>query len=157
MPFEPRPAQPWHVLFAPLPEGAVPRRSPVAAPGTPGAAEGSPIAGWQSVVLDLSDPGVGMRVVMATLDGEGRLLGGSDMVMYRAETAPGVVESLHESVGGRFEPDGTFRGTRWRSLIVERDGDEDDRQTSGTPSAPTEADVTGIRRVVAELLRRAPS
>ena len=154
MPFEPRPAQPWHALFAPLPDGVVPRRSPVASPDLLAKGEAAAIAGWESIVVDLSDPGVGMRIAMVTLDADGRLLSASDAVMYRAEIAPGVVEYVHENVGGRFEPDGSFHGTRWHTVTVERDGDEDTRETNATPSPPSETDVAGIRRVVADVLRR---
>lgn len=154
MPFEPRPAHSWHVLFAPLPPDAVPRRQPVAPLEVLATPEGAAVAGWENIIVDLSAGAAGMRVAMVLLDAAGQPLSAGDEVLYRSETAPGVVEYYQESVGGRFEPDGTFRGTRWRTITVERGDDEDDRETNATPSPPTDADVAGIKAVVADLLRR---
>jgi hypothetical protein len=140
-------AAPWHALLAPIPAGAAPRRAPL---DDPGGAE--PIAGWESVVLELSAGGAGLRAVQATLDGEGRLISGSDHVLYRVEGAAGV-EWHHASVGGRFEADGTFRGTRWRGTSPD---DPDAEGPPPEPSTPSAADEAGLRAVLAEVLRRAP-
>ena len=58
-----------------------------------------------------------------------------------------------ESVGGRFEPDGSFRGTRWLS-IAEDPGGVDEPEWQSTKSEPSSADVAGLRTLVAELSRR---
>ena len=61
-----------------------------------------------------------MRHVLITLDEHGQLLSGSDHVMFVRETTPDGVEATltdHESVGGRFEQDGSFRGTYWKMTL----------------------------------------
>lgn len=104
-------------------------------------------------------------MVLVVLDATGRPISAADTVLYRSERSEGggadavrlepVVEYRHESVGGRLEPDGTFRGTRWLTVAVERAGVEEPRWES-TPSEPSAADVAGITALVAELLRRLP-
>ena len=56
---------------------------------------------------------------------------------------------LQLSVGGRFEDDGSFHGTRWQSVAVERAADEEPEWES-TPSEPSPDDVDGLRAVVGE-------
>jgi len=151
----PTPARPWHALLAPLPADAVPHRKPVAPPEVLAKPEGVAIAGWEQVVVDLSAGSAGLRVVMVVLDATGQPISASDAVLYRMKVAeqPGVVEYHHENIGGRLEADGTFRGTRWRSVTVET-GPEEEVEREATSSEPTEADVTALKALVAELLRR---
>lgn len=101
-------------------------------------------------MLHLSAGAAGLRIVLVVIDAEGRLLSASDAVLYR------TVGLIHqESVGGRFEPDGTFRGTRWHSMAVEREGDEDTDWQS-TRAEPTTNDIEALRFLVADVLRRPP-
>ena len=121
---------------------------------------GAAIAGWEQIVLDLSAGAAGLRVVHIVLDGAGRVMSAGDMVLYRSpETGPDdpvPVEARQESVGGRFEADGSFRGTRWLSVGPEPEADEAPNWAM-TPSEPSEADVAALRVLVADLLERAPA
>lgn len=94
----------WHALFAPLPADAVPRRQPVGTPEVLATPTGAAIAGWDQIVIDLSAGGAGLRVVHLVLDGDGRVISASDMVLYRSPEAgpddPATVEIRQESVGG---------------------------------------------------------
>jgi hypothetical protein len=155
----PRPS--WHVLLAPLPADVVPTRQPVVSPGMAAATASSPIAGWQQLVLHLSAGTAGLRTVLVVLDADGGVLSASDVVLYRNaptdnpseshDSSPGTLLQL--SIGGRFEDDGSFHGTRWHSVAVEQD---DDPAWESTPSEPSPDDVEGLRSVVAELIRRHP-
>jgi hypothetical protein len=154
----------WHALFAPLPADALPRRQPVGSPEVLAGPHGWAIAGWEQLVLDLSAGAAGSRNVLVVLDPDGVLLSANDSVLYR--TGPGGTpppadcESptvvRHESVGGRFEPDGSFRGTRWISVALDPGG-ADELDWESTPSAPSEEDIAALRLLVAEMIRRAPS
>jgi hypothetical protein len=158
----PRPA--WHALLGPLPEDAVPLRQPVAPAEVLAGPTGWAVAGWQQLVLHLSAGTAGLRMILVVLDGDGALLSASDAVLYRMGIsgapppadcdAPAMIRQ--ESVGGRFEPDGSFRGTRWHSVAIERRGEEE-VQWDSTRSEPSPDDVTGLRVVVAEMIRRQPS
>lgn len=121
---------------------------------------GAAIAGWEQIVLDLSAGTAGLRVVHVVLDGAGRVISASDMVLYCSpETGPddlAAVEIRQESVGGRFEADGSFRGTRWLTVGPDPEADEAP-DWAMTPSVPSEADVTALRVLVADLLERAPA
>lgn len=149
----------WLQLLAPLPEGAAPRRSPVASPGTDGAKPGSPIAGWTNVVLDLSDMPHGTRVVLVTLDADGRAISASDHVYLRDISGLEVRAALEahvpmrqESVGGRFEEDGSFRGTHW--TVEGMESDEDEPRWTHTPRPPTDEEAAALKELAEELLRR---
>jgi hypothetical protein len=155
--------QPWHRLLAPLPADVAPRRKPVAPPEilrTPAAAA---IAGWQQLVLELSAGAAGLRVVLVLLDETGRAISASDAVLYGAQSAGTAApvnpapptQMLQETIGGRFEPDGTFRGTYWRTGGPEPTDDQDP-QWESTPREPTGAEVAALRALVADLLRREP-
>jgi hypothetical protein len=152
---------PWHALLAPLPADAVPRRQPVASPEVLAGPTGWAIEGWEQLVVHLSAGAAGLRNVLVVLDAHGVLLSASDSVLYRTGpdgTPPPAdcdspTEVRHESVGGRFEPDGNFRGTRWVSVALDP-GDSDELEWESTPSEPSEADVAGLRLLAAELVRR---
>ena len=157
----------WHALFAPLPDDAVPKRQPVAPPEILARPEGAAVAGWQQLVLHLSDVPGGSRTILVLVDAEGRPISASDGVLYRIELPQGTagdprpaVRWEQESVGGRLEHDGRFLGTRWRTITVTNvDGDnteeEDVRRREAIPSMPSEADIVAIKALVAEMLRRA--
>ena len=146
---------PWHALLAPLPPEVIPRRQPVAPAEILAKPEGAAIAGWEQLTVDLSAGAAGLRVVMVTLDATGQPISASDTVLYRSEgrRGSGGVEYHHESVGGRLESDGTFRGTRWLTVSVET-ADGKEPQMHSTPSEPSPADVSALKALVAEVLRR---
>ena len=104
----------WLALLAPLPVDVKPERKPVASAEQLASGTAGPIAGWQSITVNLSEPDYGLRHVQITLDEQGQLLSGGDHVMFVREITPDGNEATltdHESVGGRFEQDGSFRGT----------------------------------------------
>lgn len=137
-----RPA--WHALLAPLPADARARRQPVAPLEVQASAAGAAIAGWEQVVVELSAGAAGSRIVLAVVDGRGQLLSASDLVIDRTD-APARVR--HESVGGRFAPDGTFHGTRWVSSGPEpAGGDPIDWESVATP--PGARDGPALRALV---------
>ena len=152
----------WHVLLAPLPPDAVPTRQPVGSPEVLASPTGWAIAGWEQITLHLSAGRAGSRSCMAVLDGNGTLLSGSDNVLYcfgldggpRPEDPDAPYLVRQETVGGRFEPDGSFRGTRWRTE-AEDPGGVDELDWKATKSEPSAEEVEGLKQVVAELLRRA--
>lgn len=80
---------PWHVLLAPLPIGATPRASAVASAAQHAGPDVAAVAGWESLVLDLSAGSAGLRILQAILDAEGRPLSASDHVLFRSELAAG--------------------------------------------------------------------
>jgi len=76
---------PWHALLGPLPAGSAPRLSPVGPPALHGTPEGAVVAGWETLVLELSAGSAGLRVLQVLRDAEGRLLSASDHVLFRSE------------------------------------------------------------------------
>ena len=148
----PQPLAPWHALLAPLPEDAVVKRRPVAPPEITSKPEGAAIAGWEQLTVELSAAGRGMRHLLVVLDAQGTPVSANDMVMYSAELGEDNA-FFQENVGGRLEADGTFRGTRWRTLGVEGPKDEEARMDA-SPSQPSAAEVEALKALVAEILRR---
>lgn len=151
----------WHALLGPLPADAVPARQPVASPEVLAGPNGWAIAGWEQVVLDLSAGAAGSRTILIVLDADGALLSANDGVLYRtglSDPAPPPADEptliRQENVGGRFESDGSFHGTRWRSVAIDRGEEELDWES--TRSDPSEDDVAALRIVIAEVLRRLP-
>jgi hypothetical protein len=157
-------ALPWHRLLAPLPDGVVPRRRPVATPEVLASPHGAAIARWDQVTVELSAGAAGLRHVLIVLDASGRPISASDSVLYRAElprpgdggepasASEGEAEICHESLGGRLEEDGTFRGTRWCSFGVEVAG-EDEARWEPMSFQPSAAEVDGLKALVAEVMR----
>jgi len=148
----PEPLAPWHALLAPLPADAVVKRRPVLPPEIAAKPESAAIAGWEQLTVELADACRGMRHLLVVLDGSGRAISASDMVMYRAELG-GEVVFFQESVGGRLEEDGSFRGTRWRTLGLDSPRDEE-AKLEGSPSPPTEAEAQALQALVAEIVKR---
>ena len=148
----PQPLDPWHALLAPLPEDAVVKRRPVAPPEITGKPEGAAIAGWEQLTVELSAAGRGMRHLLVVLDAQGTPISANDMVMYSAELG-GEHVFFQENVGGRLETDGSFRGTRWRTLGVEGPQDEEAR-LDASPSQPSEAETQALKSLIAEILKR---
>jgi len=148
----PQPLDPWHALLAPLPDDVVVKRRPVAPPEITGKPEGAAIAGWEQLTVELSAAGRGMRHLLVVLDAHGTPISANDMVMYSAELG-GEHVFFQENVGGRLETDGSFRGTRWRTLGVEGPKD-DEARLEASPSQPTAAESAALKTLVAEILKR---
>jgi hypothetical protein len=148
-----QPHTPWHALLAPLPPDATPRTSPVAPASVPAEA----IAGWISLVLELSAGPAGVRIIHVLLDAGGRPLSASDHVLFRSEPVlPGERAPMRqESIGGRFEDDGSFRGTCWLVTGLES-VDDAMPDWEMAPRTPTESEVTELKALVGEMLRRRP-
>jgi hypothetical protein len=144
---------PWHGLLGPLPAESAPRVSPVVPPALHGTPEGAAVAGWESLVLELSAGSAGLRILQVLRDAEGRLLSASDHVLFRSEAEGRPVQIRQESIGGRFESDGDFRGTCWLITGLEpADGEEPQWELS--PREPTKGEVEALRKLVAEVVRR---
>ncbi len=131
----------WHALFAPLPPEAAVQRARLLVPG------------WEQITVELSAGEAGLRHAMVVLDETGTPISAGDWVMYRTQ-GEGEVTYVHENVGGRFEADGSYLGTRWRSVAVESEGSEKALTQEMTSSKPSAEDVAGIRALVKELLSR---
>jgi hypothetical protein len=153
----------WLALLSPIPADAKPGRKPVASAEQIGKGTAGPIAGWQSITVYLSEPEHGLRHLLITLDENGQLLSGGDHVMFVRETAPHddsiATVTDHESVGGRFETDGSFRGTYWKTTLESSpDGDDESSVTrSAEKRAPTDDEITALRRIIADVLSRKSS
>jgi hypothetical protein len=148
----------WLSLLSPIPPDAKPQRKPVATAEMIAKGTAGPIAGWVSVGVHLSAPEYGLRHILITLDENGQLLSGGDHVMFVRETTPDDEATLteHESVGGRFEKDGSFLGTYWKMLLESApDDSESSVARSHEKRMPTDDEVAALRRIVADVLSRA--
>jgi hypothetical protein len=152
----------WLALLAPLPDDVKPGRKPVASAEQIEKGTAGPIAGWQSITVYLSEPDYGLRHVLITLDENGQLLSGGDHVMFVRETTPDGIEATltdHESVGGRFEPDGSFRGTYWKTTLESKPGGNEDESVtrSAKNRPPSDDEIAALRRIIADVLSRQSS
>ena len=149
----------WLNLLVPLPPGVKPQRKPVASAEQLAQDTAGPIAGWQSITVNLAEPAYGLRHVQITLDEHGSLLSGSDHVMFVREISPEgeAITTDHESVGGRFEPDGSFRGTYWKTTLENNPDSEGDSSItrSAEKREPSMDEVAALRRIIGEVLSRA--
>ena len=151
---------PWLKFLGPLPADVEPIRKPVAPPGSTAAAPESPIAGWENVTLDLSAPDHGLRVILVTLDATGTAISASDHVLLSKTDAAGEKILCHESLGGRIESDGSFRGTHW---VAEGPEPPDTGEQSGSQMPwgnpvnrqPTAAEVDRLLAIAREVVGRA--
>ena len=141
-----------------MPPDAKVERAPVAAAELIASGSAEAIAGWHSIRVHLSAPDFGLRHVLITVDQDGRLLSGGDHVMIVLETTPDGVEATlteHESVGGRFEADGSFLGTYWKTTFQ---NNPDEEESSVTRSAerrrPSDEEVAALRGIIADVLGR---
>ena len=144
----------WHALLAPLPDDSIPQREPVGSPEILATPEGESIVGWEQVRLDLSAGDLGLRIVVALLDAGGRLLSASDTVLFsRAGLDPSGPRWLRqESLGGRFEADGSFRGVR---RLTEGPAPREGEAMLPSEPCPATADEGSLLRHLAEdLVRR---
>lgn len=150
----------WLALLAPLPDDAVPERNPLASAELIASGKADAIAGWHSIIINLSAGVAGLRNVQLTVDAEGKLLSAGDNVLWhRTENRDGLVVTIYdqESIGGRYADDGSFEGTRWVTH-TEQDHDHVNEEPAimSTPSKPSLEDIRALNRLVAEVLRRAP-
>ena len=145
----------WHALLAALPDGVRPRRRPVATTASLDPSAAAAIAGWSSLVLDLTAGAQGLRVVQVLLDADGRALSASDHVLFRsgARDGSGRPWMRQENIGGRFETDGSFRGTCWQVEGPEPAEDEPPQWTP-VPRPPTADEIAGLVALVDEMRRR---
>ena len=147
----------WLALLSPIPEAVKVERKPVASAEQLAQGTAGPIAGWQSIIVNLSEPDYGLRHLQITLNEHGDLLAGVDHVMFVRETSPDGSEATlteHVSVSGRFERDGSFLGTHWQ-MVLERGADDDASVTrSAEHRRPTDEEVAMLRRLIDGVLTR---
>ena len=143
----------WHGLLGPLPAGSAPRVSPVVPPTLYGTTEGAAVAGWESLVLELSAGSAGLRILQVLRDAEGRLLSASHHVLFRSEAEGRPVQIRQESISGRFESNGDFRGTFWL-ITGPEPADEEEPQWELSPREPTKGEVEALGKLVAEVVAR---
>lgn len=147
----------WLALLSPLPEGAKVERKPVASAEQLATGTAGPIAGWQNVTVNLSEPAYGLRHVQVTLDEHGRQIAGGDHVMFVLEFQPGGTEATlteHVSIGGRFEQDGKFIGTCWRTVLESHPEDDSGTTRSAEHRPPTDEEIATLRRLIEDVLAR---
>jgi hypothetical protein len=104
-------------------------------------------------MIELSAGAAGLRVLQVVRDAEGRLLSASDHVLFRSVAEGQPVQIRQESIGGRFESDGDFRGTFWLITGPEPVDDEEPRWEL-SPREPTKDEVEALRELVAEVVGR---
>lgn len=81
------------------------------------------------------------------------------MVLFQREEQRGrdlITIYDQENVGGRFEEDGSFRGTRWITHTEQIGDDDENAHTTSLPSPPTEQDIASLRAIIDAVLTRAP-
>jgi hypothetical protein len=140
---------PWHALLAPLPPETGVRREPVGSPDVRASPEGAAIAGWEQLVVELSAGLAGLRIVLVVLDASGRPILANDLVLFQV---PPPNRSRQESLGGRFEDDGGFRGTHWDAEAPDQPDDASAwRMIKREPSAD---EVKALKALVADVVRR---
>jgi len=146
----------WHTLLAAIPKDVRVNRRPVIPPHSTGVTA-TPVFDWETLTIELSDGNSGLRHVLVTLDGQGRAISASDLVLYRSGLEDGRVEVRTESIGGRIEADGRFFGTRWTSIGYETRATESDAGIQSTPSVPTDHDVDRLLTLVKDVQKRRPA
>jgi hypothetical protein len=147
----------WLSLLSQLPAAARVERKAVASAQQIENGTAGPIAGWTNVTVNLSEPDYGLRHVQITLDGSGELLSASDHVMFvRETTSDGGKATVtdHESIGGRYEKDGSFRGTCWKTRLRRLPDSDDSETVSAEHSAPTGEQIATLTRIVRDVLSR---
>jgi hypothetical protein len=151
------PAPAWLSLLSPLPADVPPVKKPVASAAQIETGTAGPITGWHNVIVYLSEPDFGLRHVLITLDAAGKLLSASDHVMLVRQTSPDGLDLLlsdHENIGGRFEEDGSFRGT-CSNTRLRSDPESDEAETVfADHSTPTPDQVAALRAIAADVVLR---
>ena len=147
----------WLSLFAPLPHDAKVERVQIATPEQIASGTAEAIAGWHSIRVFLSEPEFGLRHILITTDRDDRLIAGGDHVMYVRETTPDGSEATlteHESVGGRFEADGSFLGTHWKSTLETKPGEDEGVTRSAEHRPPSGDEVAALRQLIDDVRAR---
>ena len=147
----------WLSLLSPLPPDAKVERVRVATEAQIASGSADAIAGWHSVRVHLSEPDFGLRHVLITLDQHDRLLAAGDHVMLVLETTPDRSEATltqHDSVGGRFEADGSFLGTHWKMTLETSPGADESTKRSAESRPPSDEEVAALRDIVDDVLSR---
>jgi hypothetical protein len=145
----------WHHLLAAIPKDVRVNRRPVIPPHSTGLTA-TPVFDWETLSIEMSDGNSGLRHFLVTLDGHGRPVSASDLVLYRSGLDDGRVEVRTESIGGRIEADGRFFGTHWTSVGYETRATEADAGIESTPSVPTDQDVDRLLTLVKDVQKRRP-
>jgi hypothetical protein len=146
----------WHNLLAAIPKDVRINRRSVLSPALAKDPSSAPIADWETLAIELTDGNFGLRHLMVTVDGRGRAISASDLVLFRRGLDDGRVEVRTESIGGRIAADGRFFGTRWTATGFESRGVDADSGIESTPSTPSDADVDKLLSLVKEMLKRRP-
>jgi hypothetical protein len=149
----------WLALLSSLPDDVAIERKPVASAELVASGKADAVAGWETLLVHLSDAGQGLRHVLITLDANGMLLSAGDGVMFVREEQRGNDRWTvydHDNIGGRFETDGSFHGTRWQSRTEQCEDDDEGAAYSAEPSTPSAEDVEKLRAIVAWVMARAP-
>ena len=107
--------------------------------------------GWEQLTVELSAGAHGLRHLMVVLEG-GKPISAGDWVMY---CSGNPLEYVHENLGGRIQPDGSFLGTRWRTVAVDVPGKDEAETKEMVKSEPTPEDVAALMALVKEVLKRA--
>ncbi|HEY0996657.1 MAG TPA: hypothetical protein VGD77_11755 [Gemmatimonadaceae bacterium] len=140
------PAPEWLRVLGPVPDDARVDLRPFVAGGS-GITEagGEPVfEGWTQRVVILASGTLGIRAIVVGADATGRLTMASDTVVrgpFPASAGRTADTASHRatSVGGRFETDGEFQGTRW-------DG--------AASRPPTASEIVALSALAGDLLRR---
>ena len=144
-------------LYSPLPEQAKVVRRPVVSPEVLASAHGAAVAGTDQIAAESSGPGW-LRISMVVVDSTGALLAVNDAVIRHGDGLDGGAprtRSLIESAGGSVQADGSVRGTRWSSRVLEDESAAaEEPGVESRPSPLGDADVAGLRALAAELLKR---
>jgi len=149
----------WLSLLSPLPPDVRVDKVPVATAEQIASGTASAIQGWHSVRAFVSEPEFGLRHVLITLDQDDRLLSGGDHVMRVLDTTSDGSEATltgHESVGGRFEADGSFLGTYWNTTSEYSPGDETGVTRNAESRPPSTEEIAALRRLIEDVLGRLP-
>jgi hypothetical protein len=147
----------WHALLAPLPDGAAPTRKPVGTPDVLASPVGAAIAGGEQLTLHLAAGTAGLRILLVVLDASARPVAASDHVLFWSpgERASDPRQIRQESIGGRVESDGSFRGTCWLTTGPEPENDDPPKWES-VSRQPTAPETAALLALVADLVARAP-
>jgi len=112
---------------------------------------------WHTLLAPLPAGTFGLRHLLIVLDETGRPIAASDHVLLHWENPAdpsGPWLMRQESIGGRLEEDGRFRGTCWTVTGPEPREDEPPAWES-TPRQPTDEETAALKRLVAGIVMRA--
>jgi len=104
----------------------------------------------------MSDPVHGSRHIQILLDENDELIAASDFVMLFRDTNERHDPTLtdHQSFGGRFEKDGSFRGTHLGMTLANAGDPECSTVRTAQYRPPTEIEIAALRRLTDDVLNR---